>query len=125
MSKLPARFVEDKALRDAARAVLNADLAHAKASLSGKGLANRLTTRVAEGAKDVAEVAKVHADDNRGVLAVLIGALILWLARTPILEVFGIEQSDSDAEETLEPNSGQADNVDAATEETRLGEYNE
>lgn len=100
MVKLPQQFVEDRALRDAARSVLIADIAHARNSLSGKGIATRVTSRIADGAKDVFEVAKVQAEDNRGILAILIGALVLWLAREPLLEALG--------------NGQEQDNLDAA-----------
>ncbi|MCK0128456.1 hypothetical protein [Erythrobacter sp. F6033] len=100
MSKLDRQFYEDRALRDAAREVFIADLAHAKVSLSGKGIAARVAGNIGDGAKDVIEVAKVHGEDNRGVIAALIGALILWFARAPILEILGIEEANDDAEAT-------------------------
>lgn len=81
---------EDRELRDAAKAVLLADLEHAKASFSAKGVATRIGGRIGDGAKDVLEVAKVQADDNRGVIAMLIGAIALWMGRTPILEILGL-----------------------------------
>lgn len=96
MSKLPQQFLEDRALRDAAREVFMTDIEHARTSISGKGIATRVGSRVGDGAKDVFEVARVHADDNRGVLAALIGAILLFFAREPILEVFGITPSQSD-----------------------------
>ncbi|MEM8725900.1 MAG: hypothetical protein AAGE86_10305 [Pseudomonadota bacterium] len=96
MTKLPQQFIEDRALRDAARDVFMADIEHARTSISGKGIAARVGSRVGDGAKDVFEVARVHADDNRGVLAALIGAILLFFAREPILEVFGITPSDND-----------------------------
>lgn len=94
MTRLEQQFEEDRALRDAARYVLMADLAHAQASFSGKGIANRVGSRVGDGAKDVLEVAKGHADDHRGILAALIGAVILWFARAPILELLGFGSAD-------------------------------
>ncbi|QUL38791.1 hypothetical protein [Erythrobacter sp. JK5] len=96
MTGLPEQFLEDRALRDAARQVLMADLAHAKASLSGKSIANRVGSRVGDGAKDVFEVARTHAEDNRGILAALIGAIVLFFAREPIFEILGIAKPDGD-----------------------------
>ncbi|MDJ0641365.1 MAG: hypothetical protein QNJ15_00975 [Erythrobacter sp.] len=95
MTKLPQQFVEDRALRDAARDVLMADIEHARNSISGKGIAARIGSRVGDGAKDVFEVAKGHADDNRGILAALVGAIVLFFAREPILEIFGITPEDA------------------------------
>jgi hypothetical protein len=110
MSKIGQRFIEDRALRDAARKVFMADLAHAKSSLSGAGLASRVAGRVGDGAKDVLEVAKVHADDNRGVLAGLTGALLLWIAREPILEILGL------APDLGDDGAGHATDIDLGEE---------
>lgn len=91
MSRLPESFHEDKRLRDAARAVLMADIDHARETLSSKGMVARVAGRIGDGAKDVFEVAKFQADDKRGVIAILLGGLFVWLARGPIAEIFGIE----------------------------------
>lgn len=89
-----------------------ADIAHAKTSLSAKGVANRLGSRIGDGAKDVIEVARVQADDKRGVLAILIGALVLWFTREPILNILGLGQSS----EELDDPSDLADSEEEATE---------
>jgi hypothetical protein len=102
MSALPKRYLEDKALRDAAKGVLDADLEHFKASLAEQGLVGRLggqisgkvKRRIAAGARDVLEQAKGAAEDHSGVLAVLIGALVLWLARAPLLDLLGFDAAD-------------------------------
>ena len=114
MTKLPQQFLEDRALRDAARDVFMADIQHARTSISGKGIAARVGSRVGDGAKDVFEVAKVHADDNRGILAALLGALVLFFAREPILEILGITPSP-DAEDVNEEEP--ADGEDVAEEQ--------
>jgi hypothetical protein len=93
MSALPQRFIEDRALRDAARAVLDEDIARLRASLGEQGVASRVTSsigstvtgRLKAGASDVLESAKETAIDNRGVIAVLVGAILLWLMRGPLL----------------------------------------
>ena len=108
MSKLPQQFIEDRALRDAARDVFMADIQHARTSISGKGIAARVGSRVGDGAKDVFEVAKVHADDNRGILAALLGALVLFFAREPILEVLGITPSPTS---NSEPETGDGQDI--------------
>ncbi|MFU7528890.1 hypothetical protein [Qipengyuania sp. ASV99] len=99
MSDLERRFIEDRAIRDAARAVLMADITHARASLSAKGVAARIGGRIGDGAKDVFEVAKAHSEDNRGIIAALIGAVLLWLGREPILEILGLSDSDETSED--------------------------
>jgi hypothetical protein len=94
MTPLPDRFIEDRALRDAARAVLADDLARVRENLSEQGLASRvsssvsstITGRLRAGARDVLAQAQAQAGDHKGVLALLIGALILFFARGPILD---------------------------------------
>ncbi len=87
MSRLPDEFHQDRALRDAARGVLIADIEHARATLNGKGLADRFAGRVGDGAKDVFEIAKHHAGDKRGILAGLVALVAVWFAREPIGEI--------------------------------------
>ncbi len=92
MTRLPDRFIEDRALRDAARAVLTEDIQRLRASLAEEGIGSRvssgvtstISTRVRSGARDVLEQAKAQAGDHKGVLAMLVGAIVLWLAREPI-----------------------------------------
>ena len=114
MSRLPDDFHQDRALRDAARDVLVADIEHARASLSGQAIAGRVAGRVGDGAKDVFEVAKGHADDKRGILAIIIAFIALWFARDPIAEIFsevfselddtpGNENETSDEDAKAEP----------------------
>lgn len=94
MTRLPQSFIEDRALRDTARAVLAEDIERLRASLSEEGIASRvssgvsstITSRIRTGARDVLAQAKAQAGDHKGVLAVLIGAIVLWFARGPILD---------------------------------------
>ncbi len=116
MTTLPKRYVEDKALRDAAKGVLEADIEHFKATLADQGLAGRISAqisgsvkrRISAGAQDVLAQAKETASDHRGVLAVLVGALILWFARAPLMELLGLDAADeADAEDgTIDEDQG-------------------
>lgn len=97
MNSLPQRFVEDKALRDAAKAVVDADLAIVKTSFAEQGvgglvrgkITGKIKRRISTGARDVLDQATAQASDHPGVLAVLVGAVILWFARAPLLEWLG------------------------------------
>lgn len=98
MTQMPRQFREDKALRDAAKAVLDADLAHFKASLEQQGIGGRIADqltgkfkrRITAGAKDTIANAKQQASDHPGALAAIIAAIILWLARQPLLRALGL-----------------------------------
>lgn len=78
---------EDKILRDAAMAVVQADISHIKTDYQARNLVARFATRMSEGATDVFEEAVDVAQDNKGVLATLIAAVMLWFARNPILSL--------------------------------------
>lgn len=85
-----ARLLEDRHLRDAARALVGADLKNLRADLSAKSLGERAVDRIADGASEVYDEAVEVAADHKGALAAIIAALALWFARHPILEaLFG------------------------------------
>jgi hypothetical protein len=115
MTALPPRFIEDRALRDAARAVLEEDVARLRESLEEEGVASRVTSsvgtnitgRIRAGANDVLEQAKQAASNHRGVLAVLIGAILLWLMRGPLLALIEGE-AEVEADTEIEPEDEMA-----------------
>jgi len=116
-----AQLREDRALRDAARGVLLADIDHAKSSLSGPALAGRVARPIGDGVKDVFEVAKTHADDNRGLFAGLIALLALWFARAPLLEILGLAQGDEEpVEEGQDTSKGPGTDPDTGPVETDI-----
>lgn len=98
-AELEQRLREDRVLRNAARALFEADVAHLRASLAGRSISTRIVDRIGEGASDVLDEAMEVADNNRGVIATLVAAIVLWFARHPIMDLF----SDGDDAEP-EPN---------------------
>lgn len=125
MTRLPPSFMEDRALRDGARAVLTEDIARLRTNLNEEGIASRvssgvtttISSRIRTGARDVLAQAKAQASDNKGVLAVLIGAIILFLARGPILDwidELGMDEEEGDESEATLPDSGFASGGDPA-----------
>ena len=110
MSALPPAFLEDRALRDAARAVLEEDIARLRASLDEQGVASRVsssvsttvTSRIKAGAGDVLAQAKAGAAENPGIIALVIGAILLWLMRGTVLDLIetaleGEDEGEGDA----------------------------
>ncbi len=84
------RLAEDRHLRDAARALVEADVKNLRADLSAKGIGERAIDRIAGGANDVYDEAMEVAADHKGALAAIVAALALWFARHPILDaLFG------------------------------------
>ena len=90
---LERQLREDRMLRDAARALLDADIANLRASLAGKSIPSRIVDRIGEGAADVLDEAIEVADNNKGVIATLIAAILLWFARHPIIDLFSDEKA--------------------------------
>ena len=101
MNDRRARMIEDRYLRDSAKALVEADFDHLKNSFSQRGLTERAIDKVREGAVDIYEEAVEVAEDNKGALAALVAAVIVWFARNPILSAFGLgdEADDADDEE--------------------------
>lgn len=80
------RMLEDRHLRDAARALVEADIQNLRADLSAKSLGERAVDRITDGASEVYEEAMDVAADHKGALAAIVAALVLWFARHTILE---------------------------------------
>ncbi len=96
MSARRTRMLEDRYLRDSARALVEADIEHLKSDFAHKGLAERAIDRVKEGATDLYEEAVDVADDNKGALAALVAAIVVWFARNPIMDLFAPEPDEED-----------------------------
>lgn len=95
-----ARMIEDRYLRDSAKALVEADIDHLKTSFSQRGLTERAFDKVREGAVDIYEEAIDVAEDNKGALAALFAAIVVWFARNPILSIIGLgDEPDEPAED--------------------------
>lgn len=98
MTDLDRQLREDRSLRDAAKALIKADYEHLRLDLQHKGFGDRIIDRLSEGAVDVFDDAVEAADKNRGIVAALMTALVLWFARNPIMSLFfGKEDDEWDA----------------------------
>ena len=85
MSRAQDDLLRDRALRDAAWEVVAQDVSWLQADLERRSVGGRVIDRLGEGAKTVAGKAGKAAGKNRGVIALVVGAVALWLARAPIL----------------------------------------
>lgn len=126
MSDIEQRLADYRDLRDSSKKVLMDDIEHARTTFSTKGLTNRYLGGVAEGAKDVYEVAKVHTVDNRGIIAIVLGALALWFGREPLLAAMAEEIEAGELEtvnvtdDTVQPNE-----TDTLPEDPPSGDEND
>lgn len=98
-AKLKRRMDEDRIIRDSALSVVKADIAILRGDLDDKGVGRRVIDRISVGAVDVFDEAAALADNNRGILATLIGAVFVWFARNPIMAMFSDDLEDEDSEE--------------------------
>ena len=94
--ELERQLREDRMLRDAARALVEADVANLRASLAGRSISSRIIDRIGDGAADVLDEAVAAADNNKGVIATLIAAIVLWFARHPIMDLFADGKSSDE-----------------------------
>lgn len=125
MTRLPARFIEDRSLRDAARAVLVEDVERLRSALEQQGIASRVSSgvtatvsgRIRAGARDAMAEVRAVAGDSKGILAVIVGLIVLWIARGPILDwVAGLDAADTAEDSTAEDSATDAAADGAATE---------
>ena len=79
-----SRIAEFRALRDAAWAVVQADLAMLKNDLAARGVGERIKDKVGEEAHEVWDQARDVAGEHKGIVAGTILALVAWLLRAPI-----------------------------------------
>lgn len=96
-----AKLTEYRALRDAAWAMVHADLDTLRADLSAHGVGERIKDRAAEEAQDAWDNARDVATEHKGVVAGTVLAIVAWLLRGPIGDglaaLFG-RDDDDDAE---------------------------
>jgi hypothetical protein len=84
MTEPERRIAEYRALRDAAWAVVDADLAMLKNDLAARGVGERIKDKVGEEAHEVWDQARDVAGEHKGVVAATILALVAWLLRAPL-----------------------------------------
>ena len=83
------RIAEYRALRDAAWALVQADVAMLQNDLADRGIGERIKDKVGEEANEVWDQARDVAGEHKGVVAATLLALIAWLLRGPL--VHGVE----------------------------------
>ena len=93
------RLTEYRALRDAAWAMVHADLDTLRADLTERGVGERIKDRAADEAQDAWDSAREVASEHKGVVAGTILAVVAWLLRGPIGDglaaLFGRDDQDA------------------------------
>ncbi len=69
------------------------------ASRVSSSVSTTVTSRIKAGASDVLAQAKASAADNPGIIALVIGAILLWLMRGTVLDLIETALEDADEAE--------------------------
>lgn len=85
MSRAELQLAEDRALRDAALAVFQADLRFIREDLAARGVGERIADRLGDATMDLIDDAADYAEENKGQVAAAVAAVVLWFARAPLL----------------------------------------
>lgn len=103
MSDLEHRLAEDRVLRDAALDLFKADLALIRADLKERGIGARVADRIGESTLEMVDEAADFAEHNKGTVAAVIAAIVLWFTRGPIIDALARLFDDDDADGDPEP----------------------
>lgn len=90
------RMEADRSLRDAARALLSDDMARIRRGMNERSIPARALDRTTEGAADLLEELSNVASQHKGLVAAVIGAFTLWLARNPLLDLLGADPDETE-----------------------------
>lgn len=119
MKNVKRQLREDKALRDAARELIDANIAHMRELISPAQLRAQATDSIAKkeqsaksGVKSALQSTAKQANDKKGYLAAGAGALIVWFARKPILALV-----DVIAQNLVKDSEESSDEIDASETE--------
>jgi hypothetical protein len=100
MSSLETRLAEDRKLRDAALEVFSTDLRFIREDLRARGVGERIADRVGNSAMELVDEAFDYAGANAGRVAAAVTAIVLWFARTPLINglsrIFGFDGEDEE-----------------------------
>lgn len=106
MSKFERQMREDKLLRDAAQELVKANVERVKGDLEERGLGQRALGRAKDGAAELFDRAKENGGATAGIATVLLGAIGIWLAREPLLEMLNAPGHEPTEDTEDEPPTG-------------------
>ena len=86
MGRLSDKVFAERAIRNAARDEFDMNLEQVKADLDARSVGGRIADKVSEEARFAYEEAVAVAQDNKGVLAGTLAALLVWFLRNPIIQ---------------------------------------
>ncbi|RIV80890.1 hypothetical protein D2V17_18470 [Aurantiacibacter xanthus] len=123
MPDLELQLREDRMLRDAARALVLADIAHLKRELDPDSPPGPdMTSRARDLADDTRDYVAGHRCQLGTVIAALVAAIALWIFREPLAamvrEMFADDEESDD--EAAHDSAEQADDTDRSPDEPEI-----
>lgn len=100
MTAIDLQLAEDRALRDAAKRLFDADIAFIREDLAQRGAGGRIADRAVDAALDTADDGLNLAAEHKTALIAITTALVAWFARRPICRAFSALRDK--AEETFQ-----------------------
>lgn len=85
MTDTERRLAEDRATRNAARAVFEANVAQIRADLEARSIPGRIVDKANQEVKSAISEGLAVAREGKGIIAGTIAALLLWLFRDSLL----------------------------------------
>lgn len=95
----PARLVEARRLRDAAREIVVADLQELKEEYAPNGLLRRARAQVSDEVHGLLDQAKDITRESKPIIAIMVAALVGWFARHRLLAAWQWFTRDKSSEE--------------------------
>lgn len=85
MSDPATQLAEDRRMREAAKANFSAGIAQVKADLGARSVPARVVAKAKDEATDALATGLEIAEESKGIIAGVAGAILLWLFRAPLL----------------------------------------
>ncbi|MXO64597.1 hypothetical protein [Altericroceibacterium endophyticum] len=101
------QMIHDRSLRDAARALIDSDVAFLREDIEHRGLASRIGTRFVEGGADLADDTQDYLLENPAIVGGVLCAGLLWLFRRPIMQWLNPPEDAADQEPVQQSNRSQ------------------
>ncbi len=114
------QMLKDRQRRDELRANLQTDIDHIKAELKATNLAKRGWIRLQEGATEIYEETEEFVSENRGLSAIIAGAIALVILRKPLSKLFN-NQVDHEGDQTEDHPNHPQDHEQAEQEPQQTG----
>lgn len=105
MNGVERQLAEDKALRDAALSVFQADLKFVKEDIAARSVGGRIADRLSDSTLDMVDDAVDYASSNKGRFAATFAAIVVWFARVPIIHALSdfLAREDEGEEQRADP----------------------